>query len=61
MAFNIHQLDEIESYNEKAEKMLEKYQRNLLKLFLDSSEGKERLQADPDMGFYAATPCTFWF
>lgn len=53
MNFNINQLDKIEydgSY--ESEEALEKYQDSVLEEFALSSEGKERLKADPDMGFW---------
>jgi hypothetical protein len=54
MAFNIHQLDNIDSYSDIAEKELEKYQSYLIKRFHNSPEGERCLQAIPDMGFFAA-------
>lgn len=54
MTFDIHQLDEIDSYDDQAEQALEDYQDALLELFFDSPEGEARLQADPEMGFWAA-------
>ncbi len=53
MSFNINQLDNIEydgSY--EAEEALEDYQDSVLKEFALSSEGKERIKTDPEMGFW---------
>lgn len=54
MTLDIHQLDEIDSYSSQAEKALEEYQDALLEQFSNSPEGQARLQADPEMGFWAA-------
>ncbi len=56
MAFDIHQLDGIDrdAYDEAAEDALEKYQDALIEQFVQSPEGRARLQADPEMGFWAA-------
>jgi len=54
MAFNIKKLDNIDPYSKRAEGQLEKYQDDLMELFFESPEGKERLEADPEMGFWAA-------
>lgn len=54
MTFDIHQLDGIDSYSSQAEKALEEYQDALLEQFSNSPEGQARLQADPEMGFWAA-------
>jgi len=54
MAFNINKLDKIEPYSERAERQLEKYQEDLMDLFFDSPEGRERLKIDPEMGFWTA-------
>lgn len=53
MNFNISQLDEVEydgSY--ESEEALEQYQDSVLEEFALSFEGKERINADPEMGFW---------
>jgi hypothetical protein len=55
MAFNINQLDEVEydgSY--ESEEALTQYQDSVLEEFALSFEGKERIKADPEMGFWIA-------
>ncbi len=55
MNFDIYQLDGIEpdgSY--ESEEAFEKYQDDVLEKFLNSHEGKERLKADPETGFWVA-------
>ena len=53
MAFDIHQLDRIKADDEQAEKALDQYCDELAKRFQESPEGQTRLQADPEMGFWA--------
>ncbi len=53
MSFNINQLDEVEydgSY--ESEEALTKYQDSVLEEFALSSEGKEQIKANPEMGFW---------
>ena len=53
MKFNINQLDEVEydgSY--ESEEALTQYQDSVLEEFALSFEGKERIKADPEMGFW---------
>lgn len=55
MNFNINQLDEVKydgSY--ESEEALTQYQDSVLEEFALSSEGKERIKADPEMGFWIA-------
>jgi len=54
MAFNINKLDKIDPDSRRAESQVEKYQEDLIDLFFESPEGKERLEIDPEMGFWAA-------
>lgn len=55
MNFNINQLDEIEyDGNNESEEALEEYQYSVLEEFSLSPEGKERIKADPEMGFWIA-------
>jgi len=53
MAFDIHQLDRTEADDERAEKALDQYCDELVERFQESPEGQTRLQADPEMGFWA--------
>lgn len=52
MAFDIYQLDHLES--DDFEKQLWAYQNELEELFSDSPEGQAYLQVNPDMGFWSA-------
>lgn len=52
MAFDIYQLDHLES--DDFEKTLSEYQDALGELFFHSPEGQAYLQVDPDMGFWSA-------
>jgi len=54
MPFNIHELDNLDSYSEQAEGALEDYQDTLLEQFYNSPEGKQRLEDDPEMGFWVS-------
>ncbi len=54
MDFDIHQLDRMTPDSEGAEAEFEAFQQVLLERFEQSPEGQERLEADPDMGFWAA-------
>lgn len=55
MNFNINQLDEIEyDGSNESEEALEEYQDSVLEEFSLSPEGKERIKADPEMGFWIA-------
>jgi len=54
MAFDIHKLDKIDHFSERAEQQIEKYQEDLIDIFFKSPEGNERLKVDPRMGFWAA-------
>jgi len=53
MSFDIYQLDHLRE-SDDFEEVLPEYQDALLELFSQSAEGQARLQADPDMGFWAA-------
>ena len=53
MAFDIHQLDDVDGFSEQGEKALDAYRRTLSGLFHDSPEGRERRRTDPEMGFWA--------
>ncbi len=54
MSFDIHQLDNVNySEDENAEEASRAYQDAILEQFFESPEGQARLQADPDMGFWA--------
>ncbi len=53
MNFNINQLDKIEyDGSHESEEALENYQDSILEEFALSQEGKERLETDPEMGFW---------
>ncbi len=53
MNFDIYQLDGIETDGSyESEEALEKYHDDVLEKFSNSPEGKERLKADPEMGFW---------
>lgn len=52
--FDIHQLDDIDSYDSGMEEACEEYQDALLERFFNSPEGQARLQEDPELGFWAA-------
>jgi hypothetical protein len=54
MDFDIHQLDRMDFGSEASEAGFEAFQQALLERFAQSPEGRERLKADPDMGFWAA-------
>ena len=54
MAFDIHQLDDVDSYADESEEAFEQYQDTLMDLFASSPEGQARLQVDPEMGHWAA-------
>ena len=55
MNFNINQLDKIEyDGSHESEEALENYQDSILEEFALSPEGKERLETDPEMGFWIA-------
>jgi hypothetical protein len=61
MSFNIHELDNLDFYDEKEEEAFDRYQDSLLEQFFNSPEGKQRLQLDPEMGFWAAQLISFSF
>jgi len=54
MSFDIHQLDDVDSYADESEEAFEQYQYTLMDLFANSPEGQARLQVDPEMGYWAA-------
>ena len=54
MDFDIHQLDDRDPESEETEAALDAFQEALLERFAQSPEGQERLQADPELGFWAA-------
>ena len=56
MKFDIYQLDGIEPDGnyDRSEEALEEYQDDVIEEFSNSPEGKERLKADPEMGFWVA-------
>ncbi len=53
MDFDIHQLDRKSPDSEEDEAAFETLQETLLERFAQSPEGRERLAADPEMGFWA--------
>jgi len=54
MDFDIHRLDRMTPDSAGAESAFEEFQQELLERFAQSPEGQQRLEADPDMGFWAA-------
>ena len=55
MNFNINQLDKIEyDGSDESEEALGEYQDAILEEFALSPQGKERIKADPEMGFWIA-------
>ena len=61
MAFDIHQLDNIDFDNSKTEKILERYQARLFKKFSKSTEGEKLLQTNPEAGHWAIQLIYFGF
>ncbi len=53
MAFDIHQLDEVDSYDDGGEEALGKYRDELIRRFFNSPEGEAFLKAYPEGGFWA--------
>jgi len=54
MNFDIRQLDDADLDSDEGQEAFEEYQEALLDRFTESPEGQQRLEADPDMGFWAA-------
>jgi hypothetical protein len=54
MDFDIHQLDHIDPESEDFDAALDTFRQELLERFAQSPEGQERLEAEPDVGAWAA-------
>jgi hypothetical protein len=59
--FEIHQLDGVNLDAKRSGSELKRYQDALLQAFHDSPEGKDRLEVDPGMGFWAAQMIYYGF
>jgi len=54
MDFDIHQLDGVDPGGDKAEEASGKYQDELIERFVDSPEGRARIEVAPELGYWAA-------
>ena len=61
MSFNIHQLDRIDSCDEKADKALEKFQNEILEKFYRSLNEEAITDMDHEIGFWSAQLINYGF